>query len=90
MNAISEFYNGNIHPLENMCMSREYYTASRRVTKAFRELEACLSESEKEHIDELREQCSVIENKAMEIAFRRGFSLGVRLTAACYEKENDE
>lgn len=87
MKTLLELYNGNMRPLENMYLDKEYYDASLKITEILRTLENILPEQERKIADEIRANYAASEDRAMEIAFCRGFSLGMRLCADCYENK---
>ena len=89
MTTINELFNGCIRPFENLNLSKSYFDMQNELGRILNLLEEKISEEDKDLFEKMKNQYMLISTEAYENVFTDGFSLGVRLTAECYENKQD-
>lgn len=89
MTILEELFAGNIRPAGRPHVSEKYSTAQSEQNKYYSRIEELLPENERHNLEKFWDNTSDMEYEFGLEMFRTGLALGVRLTAECYNKNNE-
>ena len=90
MTTLENLYYGNIAPHDyEVPRDSEYYVTARLVVRHEQELSATLTEQQKEILQKIKDNHTELQCLGERDAFRRGFSLAVRLLMEAMSNEKN-
>ncbi len=86
MTVTEELFNGNVRPAESHYISEKYSDAQTAQGQCSKLIEKLLPEKERETLEKFLDNTSEMEYEFGLKMFRTGLSIGIRLSAECYYK----